>query len=191
MRDVVLVGDSIRMRYQAFVQRELEGSASVWGPDENGGTSQNVLDHLDEWVLSRRADVIHINAGLHDIRLYPDATVNNVPLDKYRSNVELVLKTVVEKTGARLIWATTTPVNQQWHNEGNVRKGFKRLEADVVAYNEASTEIARNLGIEINDLFQLVTDAGPGRLWMPDGVHFNEQGSALLGKAVADFVLGS
>ncbi|HEY66459.1 MAG TPA: hypothetical protein G4O02_18060 [Caldilineae bacterium] len=43
---VVLIGDSIRMGYEPFVWEMLQGVADVWGPEENGGTSQNVLDHL-------------------------------------------------------------------------------------------------------------------------------------------------
>jgi len=65
---VVLIGDSIRLGYQETVAQELAGRAQVWGPPENSGDSVNVRRHLEEWVLSRRPTVVHLNCGLHDIK---------------------------------------------------------------------------------------------------------------------------
>ena len=187
MKEVTLIGDSIRMGYQSFVQKELQGWAQVWGPEENGGTSDNVLNHLEEWVLLRKADIIHVNAGLHDMRRALDATENAIPLEGYRHNVELILTRIRNETEARLIWATTTPVNSELHRES---KGFHRLEADVAAYNEAATEVCDRLGVEINYLFEVVSESGRDRLLTADGVHFTDEGYALLGKAVAGFIRG-
>ena len=47
MKKLVLVGDSIRMGYQAYVMRELFGFSDVWVPEQNGGNSANVQKHLD------------------------------------------------------------------------------------------------------------------------------------------------
>ena len=57
MKKVILVGDSIRMGYQASVVKELEGVAEVWGPEQNGGNSANILAHLDEWVIAKDAAI--------------------------------------------------------------------------------------------------------------------------------------
>lgn len=58
-KTVVLIGDSIRMGYEDTVRRELGDAAEVWTPAENGGTSRNVLEHLEEWIISRSPDVVH------------------------------------------------------------------------------------------------------------------------------------
>ena len=113
MKDVVLIGDSIRMAYQRYVQRELDGFARVWGPEENGGTSRNVLDHLDEWVLSRDPDVVYVNAGIHDVTRDADSQTPRVKLEDYSENVREVLTSIQERTRARIIWATTTPVSER------------------------------------------------------------------------------
>ena len=68
MKKLVLVGDSIRMGYQAYVRRELSGLSDVWAPEQNGGNSANVQKNLDAWIISRAADVVHINCGLHDLK---------------------------------------------------------------------------------------------------------------------------
>ena len=68
MKKLVLVGDSIRMGYQACVMKELSGLSDVWVPEQNGGNSTNVQKHLDEWIISQMADVVHINCGLLDLK---------------------------------------------------------------------------------------------------------------------------
>ena len=110
--EVILIGDSIRMGYQGIVGKELEGAAEVWGPDENGGTSANVLAHLDEWVLPRKPSVVHVNAGLHDLKKEFGAEEAAVPLAQYRANLEEIFGKLLDGTEARLVWATTTPVNE-------------------------------------------------------------------------------
>ena len=79
MKTIVLIGDSIRMGYQEKVREQLADWAYVWVPEENGGTSENILAHLDKWVLSRRADVVHINCGLHDIKKEFDQDTASFP----------------------------------------------------------------------------------------------------------------
>ena len=59
MKRIILVGDSIRMGYQETVRAELVGWADVWTPEQNGGTSENVLAHLDECVVDHNTRVIH------------------------------------------------------------------------------------------------------------------------------------
>jgi len=182
---VVLIGDSIRMGYQRFVQEKLSGEAEVWAPTQNGGTSSNVLANLQEWVISRKPDVVHLNCGLHDIKRDFDSDKNNVPIQEYRENVEKILQNISEKTKAEVIWAMTTPVNEQWHHE---RKGFDRFEADVEAYNREANQIAQKLGVKINNLYDVVMNVGRDKLLTQDGVHFTEEGSVLLGRAVAEVV---
>ena len=185
MKNIVLIGDSIRMGYERTVQHELQGYASVWGSTENGGTSQNVLDHLDEWVLSKQPDIVHVNAGIHDITADLDSMIYRVTLDSYRRNVEEILRTIQEKTQSRLIWATTTPVIGPRTGMLNIRRN-----EDVRAYNEAAVGVAQVLGVEIDDLYAVTMQSNPNEIVTPDGVHFTDEGSVLLGKAVADFLRG-
>ncbi len=187
MRSVILIGDSIRMGYEPLVREALAGGTQVRGPSENGGTSTNVLAHLDEWAVSRGADVVHVNCGLHDIKRERGAAGLATPLEEYRANVETILGRLLDASGARVVWATTTPVIEERHN---AVKDFDRLSADVAAYNRAGLDVARALGVEVNDLFDVVTRGGPAGLLTDDGVHFTRAGYRLLGKAVAEVVRG-
>lgn len=185
MQELILIGDSIRMGYQADVIRELTELADVWAPTQNGGNSANILQHLDEWIISRSPDVVHINCGLHDLRKDFDTGEPAIPITQYESNLCAFLERILTKANCTAIWATTTPVNETWHHE---RKGFDRLEADVAAYNAIALKVAEDLAIPINDLFGVIMDAGRDSYLTPDGVHFTPEGCALLGKAVAEFV---
>ena len=182
MQKVILIGDSIRMGYQDAVHRELEGEVEFWQPEENGGTTENVLVNLDEWLIVRQPEVLHINCGLHDLAVDSGKSEQRVPLPKYRENVARILKNLQKTTSAKVIWTLTTPVNERWHHE---RKGFDRWEADVLAYNDAAREVAARLGVPVNDLYKVVMDAGRDEILTEDGVHFKPEGSEILGKAVA------
>jgi len=182
---VILIGDSIRMGYQEVVRRELtarEPAAEVWAPEENGGNSRNVLAHLDEWVISRQPQVVHLNCGLHDLRKEFDQEQAAVPIEEYATNVRQILTRLREQTDATLLWAATTPVNQAWHH---ATKGFDRFEEDVRAYNQVATTIATELVIPVSDLYSTVMQAGRDDHLRPDGVHYHPAGYELLGQAVA------
>ena len=185
MKRVLLIGDSIRMGYQETVKVELADIAELILPEKNGGNSRHVLANLDAWAVETAPDLIHINCGLHDLKKEFDADETTVPLEEYARNVGIIMDRLLSDTEALVIWAKTTPVNQDWHHSN---KPFDRLEADVLAYNEAAVAAAQAREIRVNDLYQIITAAGRDTLLRPDGVHFVDQGSVLLGQAVADTV---
>ena len=144
MQQLILIGDSIRMGYQDDVIRELANLADVWAPTPNGGNSANILQHLDEWIISRSPDVVHINCGLHDLKKKDfDTGEPAISLDQYESNLRALLGRILTETECTSIWPMTTPVNEIWHHE---RKGFDRLEADVAAYNSAALKVTERFG---------------------------------------------
>lgn len=185
VKSIVLIGDSIRIGYQDTVRSVLDGWGEVWAPDQNGGTSVNVLDHFDEWIVSRQPDILHVNCGLHDLKKDFGQDVATVPPDRYADNVRQILMRAQNETGATIVWALTTPVNQDRHHR---TKGFDRFEADVVAYNKVATGIAGELGVAVNDLHSAVCDEGRDGLLVHDGVHFSPRGYAFLGQMVADCI---
>jgi len=179
---VVLIGDSISGYYTPAALRELAGLIEPKGFSRT--TSSNVLARLDE-VISTQPDVIHLNCGLWDLIVSTNTGKAQVSLDEYKSNLEKIFQRLLKETHAKVIWATTTPVVEQ--QQLNPRpKGYGRIvrrEADVKAYNSASVKIAKRFGVKCDDLFEVVTRAGP--VEYIDGVHFKEAGNELLGQAVA------
>ena len=178
--NTLLLGNSIRMGYQPFVREALADPADVVGPEANCEDSGTFPANLDRWLGAGTWRVIHFNCGLHDIKSDRGTGVCKTPLDRYRDNLQAVCARL-RRTGAELIWATTTPVIYERH----LTKDFDRREEDVLAYNQAALEVVREHGIRVNDLHAVATDAGVEDLLSHDGVHFTEAGSRLLVKAVA------
>lgn len=185
MQQVILIGDSIRMGYQETVRRQLMDVAQVWGPEQNGGDSANVRAHLEEWVLSRPAAVVHLNCGLHDLKKPFGSVLAQVPVDQYEANLRDIFARLRDRGPRRVVWATTTPVDEELHHR---TKGFDRFEADVAAYNAVSLALAAEFEVPVNDLNEVIASAGPAAHLNPDGVHFTPAGSQLLGQAVAAYL---
>ena len=175
----ILIGDSIRQGYQPLVADQLAGSVEVWGPAENGGTSANVLAHLEEWVLRREADLVHLNCGLHDLAVEKNGSRRVEPED-YRANLRRIFDRLRGETRTRLVWAATTPVVDARHH---ATKPFDRFEADVQTYNAIALDLAA--GLEINDLHAVIVRGGVAECLGTDGVHMTAMGYALLAGAVA------
>lgn len=185
MRNVVCVGDSIRMGYEPTVVAELHGWAKVAEMgDTQGGTTSTVLEHLKEWVIAHNPDIVHLNAGLHDMaRASGPGPENRVPIDEYRANMRKIVETIQQQTAARVIVALTTPVDLE--RQLAVEYGINRTLEDVALYNKVATTIAAELGVTVNDLFSVIADHGAGDLLAEDGVHFTPEGSVILGRAAA------
>ena len=182
---VTLIGDSISANYAPVVVDLLSGTAEVNRPQAAGGTSGYILAMLEEWCVKSAADVVHLNCGLHDIvRLYGPHK-NRIPLAAYRENVRTILDTLVEFTSAKIIWATTTPVNEATYL---AHRGLVCSEDDIAAYNQVSVALASELGVPVNDLHAAVMAAGRDALLGEDGIHYTEAGYRLLGQEVADAI---
>jgi acyl-CoA thioesterase-1 len=184
---LLFVGDSIAMGYETGVKELLAGKFRVERNPENGGTSANVLAHLDEWIIATQPDIVHFNAGLHDIAVDEGKTTNRVLFAEYESNLRKIVRRLKTETKARLIWATTTPVIDEWHM--NV-KHFGRAMADVVRYNAVALRIMKENGVEVDDLFAVIQKAGREKCLLPDGVHMQDPASKLLAEAVAKNITG-
>ena len=180
MTKIVLLGDSIRMRYQPLVQKGL-AEAVVWGPAQNCETSAKILAHLDAWVFVHHPDVVHLNCGLHDLRYNPGAGRRVVSPTAYVQNLKAIMAQLTGRVDGPIIWATITPVDQGRHQ---AHKRSRRYESDVRLYNRLALETVSRYGVQVNDLFGAVVSYGKDRILDQDGVHFTDEGDALLSRQV-------
>ena len=100
-----------------------------------------------------------------------------MPLDEYRANLEKIVARL-KKTGATLIWCTTTPMNHP---------DVYRLPEDVDRYNELAKEVMEKNGVRINDLNRKVRGFKKP-MWTPEGVHFTPEGYRELARAAAPVI---
>jgi acyl-CoA thioesterase-1 len=176
---VLLIGDSISIGYTLPVRELLKDKANVHRILTNGADTANGLKHLDEWLGVGKWNVIHFNWGLHDLKIGKD-DVRQVPLDQYRQNLrELVTR--LEHGGARLIFATTTPVPDG-------KTSPPRLNQDVIAYNRVAQEIMQERGVPIDDLYGLALPK-LASIQLPMNVHYKPEGYQVLAEQVAASIL--
>lgn len=176
---VLLIGDSISIGYTQPVRELLRDVANVHRVPENGGPSSRGVQQLDEWLGSGRWAVIHFNFGLHDIKLDAAGRPLN-PLPAYLANLREVVGRL-RATGARIVFATTTPVPAE------LASGPRRRNSDVVAYNQAARGLMAELGVPVNDLYG---DAAPrlGEIQLPANVHYKPDGYRVLARPVAEAI---
>lgn len=178
---VLLLGDSISIGYMLPVRARLAGKANVHRPPENCGETARGVKSLDTWLGSKKWDVIHFNFGLHDVK-YLDAAGKYVTPDKgkqvasvaeYDKNLrEIVAR--LKQTGAKLVFATTTPV--PGGSSG-------RVEHDELRYNEAAVKIMKENGVAVDDLHAYVVPR-QAKIQTPKNVHFTKDGYEQLADTV-------
>ena len=151
MKNLLLIGDSIRMGYDKSVEKSLEGRANVIIPSGSGRFTSFLLRYFHEslnGINGEDIDVIHWNAGLWDcLRMFGEEP--HTPIEIYAYYMErLCLRIKKLCPNAKVIFATSTSVISERMSED-----FKRYNEDVVKYNEVAVDIVTRHGFEVNDLY--------------------------------------
>ena len=181
---VLIIGDSISMGYTIPVREMLKGKANVHRPPVNCGDTARGLTNLGKWLQTDGSDkwaVIHFNFGLHDLKymvgnkyVNPPEGKQVAPTETYEKNLrELVAQ--LQKTGAKLIWASTTPVP-----DGTVG----RVKDEEQKYNVVAEEVMKENGIPIDDLWA-IAHKDQTKIQRPHNVHYTDAGWKELGESVA------
>lgn len=193
--NVLILGDSISIGYTLQVRKLLQGKANVLRPG-NGNNPVNCsgttfgVEQIDQWLNGRQWAIIHFNWGLHDLKhVTAPGTSNNsnkagdpvqATVEEYRKNLEAIVARL-KPTGARLIFATTTPVAPETTNP--------LREPDAPArYNAVALKIMETNGIRVNDLHAFC-EPHLQKWQQPKNVHFNREGYEAMAKEIADVII--
>ncbi|MDB5321053.1 MAG: GDSL-like Lipase/Acylhydrolase [Phycisphaerales bacterium] len=172
---VLLIGDSISIGYTPAVRELLKGKANVHRIPANGGPTSNGVKNVEAWIGKEKWDVIHFNFGLHDLKVMPDGK-HQVEREQYEKNLEALVDRF-EKTGAKVIWATTTPVP-----EGTLNP--PRHFGDVAEYNAVAAKVMSSKKVATDDLNAAVMPSIK-TLQKPHDVHYSAEGYKVLAAEVA------
>jgi hypothetical protein len=189
---VLILGDSISLGYTPVVNEMLAGQAEVLRPATNCQHSGFGAANVQKWVGTTRWDVIHFNFGIWDTHMLDEKNqivrdeagakgplhIRHTP-EQYRKNLEAIIA-VLEATGAKLIFANTTPIMS--------RKG-ERFEA-IPKLNATAAALMAEKQIPVNNLYDYVLPNA--KAWQGgDKVHFTAEGSKQLGRKVSDEILSA
>lgn len=190
--NVLILGDSISIGYTPFVEEYLKRKANVFRPMLVNGKPENCegtnkgVKNIERWLGDKKWDVIHFNFGLHDIKHVDPVTGQNSQNPKhpqqanrkeYKENLEIIVEKL-KATGAKLIFATTTPYP-------DVVDGPLRKPGMPQKYNRIAVKIMNKNGILINNLHAFMVPRMT-ELQLPKNVHFTEEGSREMAKKVVE-----
>lgn len=169
---VLLIGDSVSRGYTQAVRKALAGRANVHRAPENCGPTANGLKKIEIWLGDGHWDVIHFNFGIHD---------RATPLADYTQRLQTLTERMA-KTGAKLIWATTTPIPDN--------ASTKQTAASIVERNAVAAEVMKKNNVAVDDLFTAITPK-LAELQNPNDVHFIAKGYDFLGDQVAAAIVAA
>jgi len=175
---VLLIGDSISIGYTQPTRKLLEGKANVHRIPANGGPTKNGVANIKKWLGTGKWDVIHFNWGIHDLKFMPDGK-RQVEAADYEANLRSLVATL-KATGAKLIWASTTPIPE---GELNPQRKF----GQVPEYNAIAAKVMTENGVTINDLNAWMAPRFE-ELHKPKDLHYTDAGSEHLAKKVAEAI---
>lgn len=189
MKNILLLGDSIRQNYQEYVRQNLRGMANVYYPNDNGRFCQFTLRYLHEWIgaLSKHGeiqfDIVHFNCGLWDILRLSN---EEEPFTEETQYCELLMRIVNRIRylcpNVRIIFALTTQVIEPGFEPGT--DIGERRNADIERYNMLAQKVFEDLQIETDDLYTVSKNL-PKEAYS-DMVHFEtDLGIRALGGQVA------
>ena len=209
MKNLFLLGDSIRMGYEAAVKEKLAGKMNVYFPGDNGRFAQYTLRTVGDWAAKLSLPEIHVvhwNNGLWDTlhlplkRALPDdeaagltakpgtpgfghryETEPLTPPDIYRYMLGRIHARLRNLfPAAEIVFATTTPVDEAQIG------AFYRSNEEIRQYNRIACDLLRPLGVRINELGEFA--AAHCEKFHRDWVHYNDEGSALLADEIVRFL---
>ena len=151
MKNVLLIGDSIRMGYDKAVKNNLKNKANVYFPEENCRFASYVLRYIHEYksiLGNNHVDVLHWNAGLWDcLRLFGEEP--HTPVEVYAYYIERICIRIKKLfPDAQVIFATSTSVQSEL-----MSPDFKRCNEEIEAYNAAAVKVVLKYGFQVNDLY--------------------------------------
>jgi len=198
IRGLFVIGDSISIYYGPYLREMIKDKFSYdreRGVEHalvdldkpvgaNAGDSSMVLEYLqEERDLGRRYDILAISCGMHDLRRDRESNVVQIEIDKYKSNLEEIVK-ISKEISNEVIWISLTPIIDEIHNRR--KAGVLRYSSDVEKYNEVSTSVMKDGKVKIIDLYNFTKNLGEDIYC--DHVHFKDEVRRLQGAFIAGYL---
>ena len=201
MKNVLLIGDSIRLGYETRVAELLGSNVKVYSPDENCRFTKYALWGMHAWMEewgNPKIDVGHFNAGIWDMhRCTADGELFSAP-EEYARDIRR-LATQMRSYTDNVIFANIIPggrgldaaimQNALINTDANFVATFlgapmAEWNADVERYNKEAEKVMAEMRIPINDMYTAIL-ADTEKYISEDGCHPTEEGYELLAQMTA------
>ena len=202
MKNVLLIGDSIRLGYQEKVRELLGPDVTVYAPQENCGFAKRALwgmfAYMGQFGMPH-IDVAQFNAGIWDLHRCTRDGERFTDIDEYARTIRR-LGREIQYYSDKVIFANTTPCGKAFDKRVSINALINTNErfwetflgapvavwnADVEAYNKRAEAEMADLGITVNDFYSHVLE-NTDKYIGPDGCHPTADGYDLLAHLTAD-----
>jgi hypothetical protein len=178
---VLFVGESICDGYFPSVSEALKAEG-VASEKCSGGDSMEVLKLVDEGKIPAGCNIVHLNCGLHDLRVDKKTGAYQQPIEKYRENMEKIATALTAHSNVVFIFCATTPVDDSRHNA--FKPDINRYMKDVNAYNEVARGVMERHGIRFYNVADGVKPEEWEKAISGDGVHMSADGYKMLSEKI-------
>lgn len=190
MKKVVLVGDSICEWYSQYVEKELEGVCEViYANGDNGRFAAFSLHKLNDLINSAggKVDLVHFNNGYWDMNPLLNGEMMH-PIPEYLHFLKRIID-LSRFAGAKVIFATTTPLVEAVEADDNTGTGVKisGKNETVIEYNNAAKALMKTEGVTVNDLYEFCIKH-PTCYKCEDLLHHSHEGNLACAKVIAEAI---
>lgn len=187
MKNVLLLGDSIRLQYCERVKELLSDICDVRFPEDNCAYTLNTIWNVRNWIKESGFDkinLIHYNNGIWD---HHRNLSDGEPLSSLEQYIYLNRRLHSHLSGVadKLIWATTTPAGLGYTQKADGLCAISREEwnCEIALYNNVLSGYLSSKGVGITDLNSVI-GADLDNI-CEDGIHLSDKGKELAAQAVA------
>lgn len=187
MKNVFLLGDSIKGFYKSRVEELLRPDYKIWTPAENCRFAKYTLNSLRYYFAAMKEedffpDIIHFNVGLWDLNHLYNTGKPFTECDEYIRDMKNIL-IQLKKTGARIILATTTPTRKERETTADTQ----HFNCEIKYYNQKLLEAIGNEVDAVNDLYSIV-ERDINKYISDDFLHPSPAGVEVLARQVAESI---
>ncbi len=195
---ILMIGTSISVNYAPYVQDNFNtiGSdnglktANVYRIPENSGSTDNGIKQIANYLTGIGTDtwdVVHLNYGLHDLKMVINKTQSDVSINDYKANLRTIFNAIISKGVKKIIWTNTT-----WYPAGLETSSAKRVYGDEIKYNTAAEEVCKESyyadKIIYCDDHHSITNDTWGKYWTKIDVHPNDSCYKALAESVTSHI---
>ena len=194
MKQIYLLGDSVRMGYGELVRDLLAGCAAVHFPQDNCRFSLNTLCFLHTWaeqmqdVQPEEINLVHWNNGLWDVCHFEGDPLPLVPPDMYEATLRRIIQRIrTVFPNAKILFALTTCIDESMTK---FQRGVPmRTQVEIDEYNRIACHAMAEEGVGIDRLDEasrLIPSSDRA-----DWVHFTPTGYMVLARHAAQTIRGA
>lgn len=189
MKKVLLLGDSIKLGYQDYVKKELDGECELYFEEtDNGRFAQYTFWQLNQMYKKfGEFDIVHFNCGYWDMTIEPPMREPMNSVSEYVLWLKRIVKFIRNRKGIP-IFANNIPISDEGILQSkDIKDVFQYKNSWVLKYNNVAERLMENEKVYVNDLYSVLKD-GPLCYKNWDMLHLTEEGYKKLGIEVANVI---